>query len=137
MLSFLAAALERVIVAEYQQILADKLSHMETRLWKIDRALTACPKCHAMKGLADLIQELHVGLAEIVAAAQGRGQAADFALRAQDGATTKGDSPSSSPSASLTPRDRALWRRKLRDRPRRVLDDQPENLAGCLPGPTC
>ncbi len=76
-LSFLAAAFERVIVAEYRQMLADKLTRFEACLWQIDRVLTACPKCHAMNGLADMIQELHDSLAEIGAAAERRGQAPD------------------------------------------------------------
>jgi len=133
-LSFLAAAFERVIAAEYRQMLADKLSHFEARLWEIDRALTACPKCHAMDGLADMIQELHDGLPEIAAAAERRGQALG-AGHAQVGPTTEGDPPSRLASASLTSKDRSSWRRKLRNRARPAPGDQPGNLAGCSPGP--
>jgi hypothetical protein len=133
-LSFLAAAFERVIVAEYRQMLAGKLSHFEARLWEIDRALTSCPKCHVMDGLADMIQELHDGLAEIAAAAERRGQALG-AGHAQVGSTTEGVSPSRLASDSLTSKDLSLWRRKLRNRARPALGDQPGNLVGCSPAP--
>ncbi len=68
-LLFLAAAFECVIVAEYRQVLASKLSRLEAHIWEIDRALTACPKCHAMDRLADIVQKLHDSLADVAAAA--------------------------------------------------------------------
>jgi hypothetical protein len=77
-LCFLAATFERVITAAYRQVLVDKLSELEGLLWKIDRALTACPNCQAMNGLAEMIHELHDRLADLAATADRRNNDGKF-----------------------------------------------------------